>query len=113
MWWRGRNGANLGMVPHWGRGSSSRGRTYGRNVLSGGSGGGRSRHGGCGSGGGRSRHGGSGSGARVGAAGRGRRRLPHFRPEAVSSACLHHGCAGEGEEMEMMGGGEVSELILE
>ena len=44
MWQRGRNGTNSGMVPPWGRGSSSRGRTYGRNVLSGSSGGYMSRH---------------------------------------------------------------------
>ena len=54
----------------------------------------------------------AGSRARVGAAGRGRRRLPHSGLEAVSSARLHHGWAGEGEEMERMGGGEVSEMIL-
>ena len=51
MWRRGRNGANLGMVPPWGRGSSNRGGTHGRNVLSGGSGGCMSRHDGGGSGG--------------------------------------------------------------
>ena len=101
MWWRGRNGANLGMVPPWGRGSSSRGRTHGRNVLR------------SGSGGGRSRHGDDGSEAKVGAADRGRRRLPHSRPEAVSSARLHHSWAREGEEMERMGGGGFSEMILE
>ena len=58
---------------------------------------------GSGTSGGRSRHGGddsSGDGrrARVGPAGRGRRRLPHSGPEAVSSARLHHGWAGEGED---------------
>ena len=37
--------------------------------------------------------------ARVGAAGRGRRRLLHFGSEAVSFACLHHGWVGEGEEI--------------
>ena len=45
MWWRWRNGANSGMVPPRGRGSRSRGRTHGRNVLSGDSGGCKSRHG--------------------------------------------------------------------
>ena len=48
---------------------------------------------------------------RVGAAGRGRRRLSHSGPEAVSSTLLHHGWVGEGEGMERMGGGEVSEVI--
>ena len=116
MWGRGRNRANPGVVPAWGRDSSSRGRTHGRNVLSGD----RRRHGGSDSGGGRSsggsgswRYSGGGSRARVGSAGRGRRRLPHSGPEAVSSAHLHHGWTGEGEEMERMGGGEVSEMILE
>ena len=37
--------------------------------------------------------------------------MPHSGPEAVSSALLHHGWVGEGEEMEKMGGGEVSEVI--
>ena len=93
------------MVPPWGRGSSSRGRTHGRNDLSGGSGGCRSRH----------RSDGSGGGSRnwVGAAGKGRRRLPHYGPEAVSSVRLHHGWAREGEEMERLGGREVLEMILE
>ena len=97
MWRREGNGANPGMVPPWGRGSSSRGRTHGRNVLSGGIGEGRSRHddgddnsGGC-------RYSGRGSRVKVGATGRGRRRPPHSGPEAVSSARLHHGWAGEGE----------------
>ena len=89
------------MVPPWGMGSSSRGRTHGKNVLSGGS---RTRHGDGSSGG----HGSGDSGgcrcsdggtrAWVGAAGRGRRSLPHFGPEAVSTACLHHGWAGERDE---------------
>ena len=87
------------MVPPWGKGSSSRGRTHDRNVLSGGSGGCRSR--------------GGGSRAWVGAAGRGRRRPPHSGLKVVSFALLHHGWAGEGEEMERMGGREVSEMILE
>ena len=65
MWWRGRNGANLGMVPPQGRGSDNRSRTHGRDALSGG-GGSKSKHGGDG-----------GNRARVGVAGRGRRRLPH------------------------------------
>ena len=50
-------------------------------------------------------------GASVGGAGLGlelpvggRRRLLHSGPEAMSSACLHHGWVGEGEEMESMGG---------
>ena len=109
MWRKGRNGANLGMVPHWGRGSNSRGRTHGRNALSGDSGGCRSRHGGGGGGG----HDGGGSRAWVGARRRGRRRLPHSGPEAMSFAHLHHVWAGEGEEMERLGGREVLEMILE
>ena len=48
MRWRGRNGANPGMVPPWGRGSDSRNRAQGREALSGGSDGGRGRNG-CGS----------------------------------------------------------------
>ena len=67
--------------------------------------------GGC-SGGCRSKHDG-GNGARVGAAGRGRRRLPHSGLKAVFSARLHHGWAGEGEEIEKMGGGGVLEMIME
>ena len=47
-----------------------------------------------------------GSRARVGATGRGRRKLPHSGSEAVSSMHLHHGWIGEGEEMEMRGGEE-------
>ena len=87
------------MVPPWGRGSS-RGRTHGRNVLSGSSGGCRSRHGDGSSGGHDDNNGGwrcsgGGSRAQVGAAGRGKRRLPHSRPEAMSSACLYHGGDGE------------------
>ena len=131
---RRRNGANLGMVPPRGRGSDSRSRTYGRDALSGGNGGGRSRH----SSGGRSRHGGGcrsrhgngnrgcrssdgdnkgcsssgdGSRAKVGAAGIGRRRLSHSGSEAMYSARLHHGWVEEGEEMERRGGGEISEVI--
>ena len=107
MWQRGRNGANPGMVPPWGRGSSSRGRTHGRNVLSSGSGDYMSRHGGGDSGG----HYDDNNRAWVGASDRGRRRLPHSRPEAVSSARLHHGWVGKGEEMERMGGREVLEMI--
>ena len=95
---RGRNGANPGIVPPRGRGSDSRSRTHGRDALSGGSGDGRSRHGGG------SRSSGGGSRAWVGAAGRRRRRLPHSGPEAVSSARLQHGWVGEGEEMERMEG---------
>ena len=34
--------------------------------------------------------------ARVGAADRGRRRLPHSGSEAVSSVRVHHGWVGEG-----------------
>ena len=107
------------MVPPWGRGSNSKGITYGRNVLSDDSGGCKSRHGDGGSGG----HSGGGSGgwrcsgggsrAWVGAADRGRRRLPHSRPKTMSFARLHHGWAREGEEMERLGGREVSEMILE
>ena len=40
-----------------------------------------------------------------------RRRLPHSWPEAVSSVRLHHGWVGDGEEMEKMGGREVSEIM--
>ena len=107
MWRRGRNGANPGMVPPWGRGSSSRGRTHGRNILSSGSGSYMSRHGGGCSGG----HGDDDNKAWVGASGRGRRRVPHYGPEAVSFTRLHHGCVGEGGEKERMGGREVSEMI--
>ena len=65
MWRGGRNGPNPGMVPPWGRGSSSRGRTDGRNVLSDGSGGCRSRHsGGCSSGGCKGSGGGGSGGCR-------------------------------------------------
>ena len=39
------------------------------------------------------------------------RRLSHFGLEVVSSACLHHGWVGEGEEMERIGGEEVSKVI--
>ena len=85
MWWRGGNGANPGMVPP--RGSGSRSRTHGRDLLNG------SGSMGYWSGGG-------GMMARVGASGRGRRRLPHPGPEAVSSARLDHGWVREGEEME-------------
>ena len=108
MWRRGRNGANPGMVLPWNKGSGIRSRTYGRDVLNGGSG--KSRHDGsgcCKSGSGSS---GGGRRARVGAAGRGRRRLPHSRLEAVSSALNHHGWVGEGEDIERMGGRKVSEM---
>ena len=97
---KGRNGAKLGMVPPRGRGSGSRSRTYDRDALSGGSGGCRSKHSGDNRG---CKSNDSGSRARVGAAGRGRRRLPHSGPDVVSSACLHHGWVGEGEEMERRG----------
>ena len=98
----------MGLTRVWyllgGRGSDNRSRTQGRDALNGGSGGGcRSRHDG-GSSGCRSR-------ARVGATGMGRRRLPQSGLEAVSSARLQNGWVGEGEEMERMGGGEVSEVI--
>ena len=43
----------------------------------------------------------------------GRRRRPHSGPETVSSVRLHHGWAGEGEDMERLGGREVSKMILE
>ena len=90
MWGKGRNRANPGMVPAWGRSSSNRGmgsssslyRTHGRTAL--GSGGG-----GDGSGGGRCSSG--GCRAKVGPAGRGRRGAAHLRSEALSSARLHHG----------------------
>ena len=127
MWRRGRNGANPGMVPPRGRGSDRRSRTHGRDSLSGGSdrirhnddnnGGYRSRHGGGSNGGCRSMHGGDSSGCRssgggsratVGVVDRGRRRLPHSGPKVVSSARLHYGLVGEGEEMERMGEEEVS-----
>ena len=120
MWRRWGNGANPSMVPPRGRGSDIRSRTHGRDALSGGSSGSRSRHGddsgsGCAC---RSRHGNGSSGcrssgdrARVRDAGKGRRRLPHSGLEAMSSERLHHGWVGEGEEMERMGGGEVSEVI--
>ena len=120
MWRRGRNRANPGMVPPRGKGSDNRSRTHGRDALSGDSGDGRSQNGGCSGGGCKSRHdGGSkgwgrigeGSRARVGVTGRERRQLLHSRLEVVSSARLHHGCVGEGEEMERRGGGEVSEVI--
>ena len=68
------------MVPPRGSESGSRSRTHGRDLLNGGSGGSKM---GCWSGG-------DGSMARVGAAGRGRRRLPLPRPEVMSSARLHH-----------------------
>ena len=130
MWERVWNRANPGIVPAWGRSSSNRGlgngnslcKTHGRTAPGSGSGGDRSRHGGGGSGGGRSRHNGNESGgysssdgrrARVRAVGKGRRRLPYFRLEAMSSARLHHGWAGEGEEMERMGGGGFSKMILQ
>ena len=123
MWQKGRNGANPSMVPPWGKGSSSRSRTHGRDALSGGNcGGGGSRHGGGGSwhdsggsGSCRSKHGDDNNGYRRS---RGRRILPHFGPKAVSYAHFHHGWVGEGEKMERMGGGgggvgggEVSEVI--
>ena len=93
---RGRNRANPDMVPMWGRSNSNRGlgsdsilyRTHGRTALGSDNGGGRR--------------------ARVGTVSRGRRRLPHSKPEAVSSARLHHGWPGEEEEMERRGGGGFS-----
>ena len=105
------------MVPPRGRGNGSRSRTHGRDLLNGGRGGGKSRGGsrggggirGCWSGGDSSGGGGnrgcwSDGGsiimAKVGAAGRGRRRLPHPGPEAMSSVRHDHGWVGEGEEME-------------
>ena len=48
--------------------------------------------------------------ARVGAADKGRRRLPHLGLEAVSSTRPDHGWVREGEEMERMGGRKVSEM---
>ena len=99
------------MVPPRSKGNGNRSRTHGGDALSGGSGGDRSRHGGdigCGC---RSRHDDGSSGCRNGAVGRGRRRLSHSGPKDVSFMCLHHGWVGEGEEMERMGGGKVSEVI--
>ena len=101
MWRRGRNGANPGMVPPQNRGSSGRGS---RGVLSGSSGGSRSRH--DGNNGGRSSD--DIMRDRLGASSRGRRRLPHSWPEVMPSVRLHHGRVGEGEEMERMGGIKVS-----
>ena len=46
MWLRGENGANPGMIPPQGRGSDSRSRTHGRDLLNSGNSGGRSH---CGS----------------------------------------------------------------
>ena len=83
------------------RGNESRSRTHGKDALSGGNGGCSK---GCRSIGGWSR-------ARVGAVGRGRRILSHSGSESMSSACLHHGWVGEGEEMERRGGGEISKVI--
>ena len=99
MWGRGRNRANPGIVPVWGRSSSNRGLgsginlciTHGMTALGSGSGGARSRHGG-------NDRNGDGRRARVGPVGRGRRRLPHYGQEAVSSTRLHHGWAGEEED---------------
>ena len=48
--------------------------------------------------------------AKVGVASRGRRRLPHLGPDAVSSSRLDHGWVDEGEEMERIGGRNVSEM---
>ena len=101
MWRRGRNRANPGVVPPRNRGSDGRS----RDVLSGGSGNGGSRHGDSGS------SGGSGK-TRVGASGRGRRRLTHSRPKVMPSTRLHHNWAGEGVEMERMGGRKVSKMKL-
>ena len=85
------------MVPPQGKGSGSKSRTHGRDLLNGGSGGGRSRGGSRGFWSGSS---GGGRMARVGAAGKGRKRLPHPGLEVVSSARLDHGWVREGEEME-------------
>ena len=97
MWRRGRNRANPGMVPAWGKSSSNRGmgsnnslcRTHGGTAL--GSGGSRRGHnsGGGGSDGGRRSCGGGRS--RVGLADRGRRGVTHPRFGVVSFARLHHG----------------------
>ena len=116
MWGRGRNRANPGMVPTWGRSSSNRGmgsssslyRTHNRTALGssrGGDGGRRGHNSYCGSGG-EGRHSSGDSGrARVGPPGRGRRGAAHLRSEAVSFVRLHHDWAREGEER--MGGGEL------
>ena len=109
-WGRGQNRANHGSVPAWGTSSSNRGlgsgknlcRTHDKTVITSGSGSCRSRHGSGGNGGGSN---GGGRRAKVGTTGRGRIRLPHSGPEAMSSTRLYHGWAGEGEEMERMGGG--------
>ena len=112
IWWKGRNEANPGMVPPRGKGSDNRSKTHGGDALSGGSGCGRIQHAGESGSKSRSKHGGNSSGcksrgdgskARVGAASKGRRRLPHSGLEAVSSTHLHHGWVGEGAEMERRG----------
>ena len=108
------------MVPPQGRGSDRRSRTHSKDALSGGSGGNRSQHSGCSGGGSRRKNDGGSissksndvrSRARVGAAGRGRRRLSHSGWNVVSSVRLHHGWVGEVEEMERMAGGEVLEVV--
>ena len=102
MWGRGRNKANPGMVPPWGRSSSNKGmesssslyRTHGKIALGNGGGGSRRGH-----------SSGDGGRAKVGPADRGRRGAAHPRSEALSSARLHHGYAREGDDMERMGRG--------
>ena len=96
------------MVPAWGRSSSNRGlgssnilcRTHGRTALGSSRGDGSKRgHNSYGGNNGGGRHNiGSGK-ARVGPAGRGRRGAMHLRSEVVSSVCLHHGWAREGDQM--------------
>ena len=99
------------MVPPRGKGNGSRSRTHGGDALSGGSGSDRIRHSGDIGGGCRSKHDDDSSGCRNGAVGRGMRRLSHTGPKALSFTRLHHGWVGKGEEVERMGGGEVSKVI--
>ena len=94
------------MVTPRGRGSDIRNRTHGRDALNGGRSSGRGRHGDGGSRGSRST--GRSSTARVGVTGRGRRRLPHSRPEAMVR--LYHSLVGEGVEMGRIGGKNASKM---
>ena len=112
-----------GMVLVWGRNSSNRGlgssnrlyRTHSRTTLGNSKGcSDRRGHNSYGSGSGGGRRSSSNCRARVGLACRGRRGAAHPRSKVVSSACLHHGWAREGEEermgwlgMKMKGGGGV------
>ena len=121
MWERGRNRANPGMVPAWGKSSSNRGlgsssslcKTHGRTALSSSRGdGGRKGHNSYGGGSGRGRRNSGDGRARVRPAGRGRRGAAHLRSEAMSSACLHHSWAREVEERMGWGGGGGGVLRL-